>query len=65
LGQLFDRMIPTLKRAILRDSERRPEVLSLEIVYFRASSSSEESYPRARVNHPSRALNLYVPTKTI
>jgi len=32
LGQLLDRMIPTLKRAILRDSERRPEALSLEIV---------------------------------
>jgi hypothetical protein len=32
LSQLFDRMIPTLKRAILRDSERRPEALSLEIV---------------------------------
>jgi len=32
LGQLLDRMVPTLKRAILRDSERRPEALSLEIV---------------------------------
>jgi hypothetical protein len=32
LGQLFDRMIPNLKRAILRDSERRPEVVSLEIM---------------------------------
>jgi hypothetical protein len=32
LDQLFDRMIPSLKRAMLRDSERRPEALSLEIV---------------------------------
>ena len=32
LRQLLDRMVPGLKRAILRDSERRPESLGLEIV---------------------------------
>jgi hypothetical protein len=32
LCQLLNRMVPGLKRAILRDSEKRPEALSLEIV---------------------------------
>jgi hypothetical protein len=32
LRELFDRMIPSLKRAISRDSEQRPEALGLEIV---------------------------------
>lgn len=32
LRSLLDRMIPGLKRAILRDSEKRPDALSLEIV---------------------------------
>jgi hypothetical protein len=32
LCELFDRMVPGLKRAILRDSDKRPEALSLEIV---------------------------------
>lgn len=32
LRELLDRMVPGLKRAILRDSERRPDALSLEIV---------------------------------
>ena len=32
LCKLLDRMIPSLKKAILRDSEKRPDVLSLEIV---------------------------------
>ena len=32
LGNLLGRMIPGLKRAILRDSEKRPEALGLEVV---------------------------------
>lgn len=32
LRNLLDRMVPGLKRAILRDSEKRPDALSLEIV---------------------------------
>jgi hypothetical protein len=32
LRKLLDRMVPGLKKAILRDSERRPDALSLEIV---------------------------------
>jgi len=32
LSDLLERMIPGLKRAILRDSEKRPDALSLEIV---------------------------------
>jgi hypothetical protein len=32
LRKLLDRMAPGLKKAILRDSEKRPDVLSLEIV---------------------------------
>ncbi len=32
LLSLLDRMIPGLKRAILRDSDRRPGTLGLEIV---------------------------------
>lgn len=32
LCKLLDRMIPGLKKAILRDSEKRPDALSLEIV---------------------------------
>ena len=43
LGQLFDRMIPTLKRAILRDSERRPEALSLEIVLLEHRPAEERT----------------------
>ena len=32
LCELLDRMVPTLKRAIMRDSERRPDSMNLEIV---------------------------------
>ncbi len=32
LNNLLGRMVPGLKKAILRDSEKRPDALSLEIV---------------------------------
>ena len=32
LRKLLNRMVPGLKKGILRDSERRPDALSLEIV---------------------------------
>lgn len=32
LRKLLDRTVPGLKNAILRDSEKRPDALSLEIV---------------------------------
>jgi len=32
LCRLLNRMVPVLKKVILRDSEKRPDVLSLEIV---------------------------------
>ncbi len=32
LYNLLGRMVPGLKRAILRDSEKRPDALSLEVV---------------------------------
>ena len=32
LCELLDRMVPTLKRAIMRDSERRPDSMFLEFV---------------------------------
>ena len=42
LCQLLDRMIPSLKRAMLRDSERRPENLSLEIVLLSSAIQLRE-----------------------
>ena len=32
LCTLLNRMVPALKKAILRDSEKRPDMLTLEIV---------------------------------
>lgn len=41
LRKLLDRMVPNLKRAVLRDSERRPDALSLESSFFQAFCKSD------------------------
>ena len=45
LCRLLDRVVPGLKRAILRDSEKRPDLLNLEIVLLSSVLSLRKELP--------------------
>jgi hypothetical protein len=63
LLSLIDRMIPGLKRAILRDSDMRPEALGLEIVLLASVLQIRKEFRPIQVGLRSLLSSLGIPAQ--
>jgi len=55
LCKLLDRMVPVLKRVMLPDSDKRPDLLNLEIVLLSSILQVRKELLRGQMRRPPRS----------